>query len=338
MKSKVSLLLFMSFSIMNNDHIQLTKESKPTRQIASVKTVNKRVTKSAKVIKEKKQNKALAINSLEKSISIYKKMAQYPDSSYPVDAKNTEDHLIERFKKDTRQVSYKQGQIKAWSEKNYYTQKDKTINLFIEFQDINEKLTIDANLQTNEGHKKLEYKKITKTTYKASISTKDLNDDEYLNQIKIFNSQNEEILSTVNVFTLGEEYYHFIGAADNDINSRGHLDIELDFDIYEKGTYVMEGTLYYEDEIIAVSELPLELEAGIQKINMEFFGKIFHSKKINGALELRNVSLSFVKKSLASINTELIELNYKTQDYNYTQFSEQSYNNRDILNKLSSFD
>ena len=337
MKSKLFLLIFMSFSLMNNDQVQILKESKNTRKIASVKSSNKNVPKITKIAKAKKEVEAINVNSRQKTISIYKKMAQFPDSSYPVDAQKTEDHLVERFKKDTRQVAFKQGQIKAWSEKNYYTQKDKAINLFIEFKNIEEKLTIDANLKTDKGLKSLNYEQVSQKLFKASISTKDLNDGEYLNQIKIFNNENKEILSTVNIFNLGEDYYDFIGAADNSINSRGHLNIGLDFDIYEQGTYVLEGTLYYDNEIIAVSELPLQLKAGAQKIKMEFFGKIFHSKKINGSLELRNVSLSFVKKSLASINTELIELNYKTADYNYTQFSDISFNNEDILNKVSSF-
>lgn len=303
-----------------------------------LQSTKKKAVKSApsrKIASEvKKEFKYKPVN-LKETIHLYRKLAHFPESSRPIDHKKSSDILESRLELDKKHTLIPGTQISfiSWSDKNRYTTGDEEITLYVKLSKQIDNLKIVSELKGEKINLKLTYKKISNLTYRAIISTSELKEGDYMNVISAKMTEKLDIAS-VNTFSLSREYYKFLGTKSDYISSEGNLIFESNFDIKIKGDYLMEGSLYYRNQIIGAAEMTYSLQTGNQNLILDFYGKIIYDKKVKGELMLKNISLSYVKPTLSIISSQILKSKYKSHPYVYDQFNKESFNNRVILDKV----
>lgn len=255
-------------------------------------------------------------------------MAKYPPNSYPIDHKKTGDILQAKYQTQTEKLWSDESpkyQLQIWSPKYYYDETDKSIVL-------NYSVTTPSRLEIT-----LEKKKINKAIKGSGLIRIPLNDLEFgdhLLKISSFGSQQKEVIHTTRVITYQERMYQYNGITQDKVSNQGDLNFTVDFDIYHKGHYLLEATLYNEnDEIIALSEKTYLLDTGEQQIDLSFYGKILFQQKSEGRYKIKFMTLTKVDENLNLKRSSLIRADYTSKHYLYDQFHDNDFNDEVQLAK-----
>jgi len=334
MKTKFIIFIYLVFSFQDLtqsdfQHILNTKET-TLREPSSIshREAEIKVKKSKRLNKQKKEeasNQKRIANSKKK----YLYFSKYPHTSTPVDSEKAEDHLKQRYINEPEVLSLEDVEIKLWSEKLYYNKSIEKVNVFFQLdQEYDERLIIPS--LEFEG-KKIPLKKMAKkrNLFQVEINEKLLSEGNYRVTLII---DKKEAISTS--FAIREHYFSYKGFKKDEITSTGDLLFTTLFDIYMPGDYLIEGTLYYNNKIIAQGENIVSLNTGLKNIGLSFYGKILYQKEIDGNLVLKNVSLSYINSDLSSKNFGLIESNIKSGNYQFDQFHNRDYNDEVLLSKV----
>lgn len=318
-KARMFYTFFLISFLYSGNISYLEKKAKEVvgREIASSTKLEKRNLESVDTI------------DISRALKSYEYMAQFPENSYPIDHRVTEDTIENKYNQDIQQKFYKNKEtVNVWISKNYF-KVGEDVAIYVQATG-SKKLELSGVLKRSQT--KLSFKR-KGNKYLALVSGKSLQIGDYLSLIDI--KIGEESKTFVNAFMVQDHYYDFKRVSNEKINSTGNLIFTCDFDIIKEGSYVLEGSIYYKDKLIGFSEKIVDLKKGEIDIDLDFYGKIFSDKKIDGKLELRYISLSYVKPSLASANIELIKAKTYTQTYHWDQFNKDAYNNLVLQDKIS---
>jgi hypothetical protein len=264
--------------------------------------------------------------SLYKSKEIYQKMAAYPNTSTPAQT-GASDNIQDKFNNISTDLMLDQSKSYKLSMSKAYYSKDEVIIFYIESpeKEIKSMDKIKAVLKITNQEIKLE--QINNHKYTGTL--KDLEQGNYT--ILIGTQTTRSLLS----FAVRENYYNFQEVSENFITSNGNLKFILKFDILKSENYILEGSLFYKNKLIGFAEKIHTLnKSNNQLVDLEFFGKIISDQEIDGQLELRNITLSPIKKDLRTININLISPKYTTERYSFDQFNSHSFNNRVLVDKI----
>jgi uncharacterized protein DUF4784 len=119
----------------------------------------------------------------------------------------------------------------------------------------------------------------------------------------------------------------------------GSLEVGVEVDVAEAGRFHVEATLYGPDgtRTIAWAQAAAELEPGRHWMTLPFYGLIFHERGIAGAYVLRWVALSTTTQ-MPNAKNRLREANYRTASYDLAGFTDQPFNDADLLDAATRLD
>jgi len=319
----ITLTIFLSINSVSNNEDRFKSESKKARTIASVVTSSN----SSNKVVIKKIDLTDTEKRIEATRATYLEASKYPATSTPVDFTKTEDHLEMRFTDEPKFLKVGRTIVKLWSQKLYYNRAKDMVKIFYSFKQAKTSNT-KLLLKGKNLNKTLISTQVDELTYAATISAKTLDEGDYRVTLEV---NNKADVSTS--FAVRDHHIDFLKIENDSISSTGNLIFTSKLDVHIKGDYIIEGTLYSKGIQLASSEVVMTFDKGEQSFDLSFYGKILHDQKIDGELELRNISISYVKPSLASKNLGLIRANYKTIPYSFDQFHNISFNNRLLLDK-----
>lgn len=109
----------------------------------------------------------------------------------------------------------------------------------------------------------------------------------------------------------------------------GDLVIDAELEVASPGRFHLEATLYSEDgrTAIAWAQHTAELTPGRHWLPLRFHGLILHERRIDGPYLLRFVSLA----QIPGTQVELVENALFTRPYEHTAFSDQPFNDPELL-------
>jgi hypothetical protein len=299
--------------------------SKSKRSIASDSIQVKQVQSSKSFENSNKESRIKITN--EK----YLEASKYPHTSSPVDHRNSSNYLAERFKISNSILEENGTSVNLWLDKKIYNAKRDMVKIHYSVVD-GESLGMELFLIIKEKKYKLKSKKINNNSYLSVVDPKELIEDDYRIILEIDGHSN----LTAN-FGVRKHYFDFMGVTKDSISSTGDLIIKSKVNVLIAGDYLVEGTLYANGEQIALAESIQSLNMEDEYIDLSFYGKIIYDKKIDGELELRNLSISYIRPSLATRSLGLIKTKYKTAFYKFDQFHHESFNNKLLLAKIRDF-
>jgi uncharacterized protein DUF4784 len=116
----------------------------------------------------------------------------------------------------------------------------------------------------------------------------------------------------------------------------GSLVIEAELDVRNPGRFHLEGTLYDAAAAnpLAWSQDAAELSPGRQWLRLSFFGRILHERGIDGPYLLRFLALS-TATAMPNAKNRLVENAFVTGHYTAAQFSDEPFNDPDLLEAAS---
>ena len=293
---------------------------------------------SSKTRKEEKSLNRRQVTQKRKTKKVYKKMVDYPHYSTPLDSKKASDFIEDRFKKETRTISSPEDprlSIVSWCSRNYYTKEDEII---VKARLLNAGKVVRGNVRGKlKSGKKLDFKRSSEGSYQATISAENLDFGGHM--VKVSATFAGQELKTINQFKLMRQYYTFKGVKGGTLDSQGNLTFDVQFDVEEKGAYLLEGTLYKKDKIIAIAENTVRLGEGEQRVPLKFHGHLFYKRRLDGPFKLKNLQFSYVNENLETHgNAKLIKPQFLSKKYAWDQFNNQPYFNETIGQKLEEMD
>jgi len=111
----------------------------------------------------------------------------------------------------------------------------------------------------------------------------------------------------------------------------GNLQIGVEVRVSETGRFHVQGTLYSQDgRPLGWAQNAAQLEPGVHTIPLTFFGRILRFKAAGGPYVLRFVALSTTTR-MPNAKNRLIENAHVTRPYRADQFSEQPFNDPNLL-------
>ena len=247
-------------------------------------------------------------------------------------------------------------QLKGWKDKEHYIIAEDEVTLYLEVYDKGQKISaasVEADIYNAQKElvTKVSYQNVGDNTYAAIfnlgsgltenaagkyyVAVKAEIGEEGVVAKKGSGSTNK-MAHLFDTFSYQFRKAKFRNRITDELTSDKNLLFKARFNVYEEGQYIIQGTLYDKDnKLVALSEKPLELSVGTHWVPLEFYGYLFHDQKLNGPYYLKNIALNFVKKNLASVNHELNQPNYKTQEYQWEQFNSVPYNNSVMQYKVN---
>ncbi len=132
-----------------------------------------------------------------------------------------------------------------------------------------------------------------------------------------------------------EHYFDFIRSQDQGLNAEGDLFFSNIFHFYEKGNYLIEGTVYLDDKPYAQSSTLLKAVSGEVMATLEYHGLLFYRNKIEGRLSLKGVQVTKIDGSLNASADQYLELNQLAPRYQWEQFNSRPYFNEVVHNKIN---
>ncbi len=284
-----------------------------------------------------------------RTIGVYSKMAQYPLTSTPLDPKTKSDPLTKKYDNSNAgqgTVTTADGlTVRKWKDKMHFIASEEKVELFLEVKDRGEKAeaVIDAVVYDPNNNEvgKLAYNFDQVTgAYKAVFAPniRDLVFGKYLVRIKAGRKNSragEGSAYLIESFSLQDRKSRFTKNVNVDLTKHGDLLVKANYEIYEEGDYILEGTLYnLMGEPVAWAEKPITLATGTKWIPLEFHGYIFYKNQYSGPFVLRHLSLNYVKKNLSIINAGLSFPYYKTPKWHWKQFNKNPYDNVIMKEKI----
>ncbi len=146
----------------------------------------------------------------------------------------------------------------------------------------------------------------------------------------------------------------------NEYLKDGSLYIEVEVNVRQAGHYIIEANLFhkYSEEPMHWVYFNGELPRGVQRVPLQFFGRIFHEKNREGVFVLKhlrgyrnNINFSLSQLEQVAINPSLADTtrdpdrssiagpkrDYETQFYTLDQFSDEFFNSADKEAALADF-
>ena len=279
----------------------------------------------------------LLMTNREKTIEIYREMMNYPDYSSPIDYRKSIDHIESKFSPDVKQTLGENDPsvvMVSWSEKNYYSIKDKVIRFYALFSKNGKSINaqkIRANL--NNGLE-VPFRPQTPGEYVGELSISQIKTGQYMMQIDA--DVLGETLTSISGFKVEDQYFEYKKMEKSFLDSNGNLVFKHKVNILKAGTYLLEGMLYdNQGKIIAGAHNAVDLTEGVHFLNLNFYGYIFYKKKISGPFNLKNIQLAYVDDNLATHGEQRVILNALTDKYEWDQFNSEPFNNSVIDSKLN---
>src|SRR3989339_115397 len=119
----------------------------------------------------------------------------------------------------------------------------------------------------------------------------------------------------------------------------GDLEFEAKYQIYQKGDYIFQATLYdMNGHPVAFVENPLSLEAGRFMLPITFHGILFYDGRLNGPFILKHLALKYVRPNLSTVNAGIDYPNHQTQEYNWEDFNAMPCDDKAMMSKLNSIE
>lgn len=205
-----------------------------------------------------------------------------------------------------------------------------------------EESKIDSNVygelynDSNKLVKKITFKKDEDGNYNALVinGVKDkLKEGTYT--LKGTAQLDDEKLHFVIFYSLNMSYASFNKNISDNLDNEGNLVFDLEFDIFQSGTYKIEAYIETQSSDIATYfEKIIDLNEGINNINIDIYGYLFYSKKISGPIKLKSVALSKINSYSKPMYTQAINANYTTKNYEWSEFNKNPYDNKLIKEKI----
>src|SRR5579862_4621683 len=119
----------------------------------------------------------------------------------------------------------------------------------------------------------------------------------------------------------------------------GSLEIGVEVEVAEAGRFHVEATLYGPDatRTVAWAQTAAELEPGRHWMTLPFYGLILHEHGTAGPYVLRWVALSTTTE-MPNAKNRLREANYRTAPYDLAAFTDQPFNDANLLDAATRLD
>ena len=119
----------------------------------------------------------------------------------------------------------------------------------------------------------------------------------------------------------------------------GSLEVGVEVEVAEAGRFHVEATLYGPDgtRTIAWAQAAGELAPGRHWMTLPFYGVILHERGIVGPYVLRWVALSTTTQ-MPNAKNRLREANYRTAPYDLAAFTDEPFNDADLLDAATRLD
>jgi len=333
-----STLFFHKEKKISTKTIVARQEEKILSKTPSLKSPSSAITSTTRTpaFVETKTNQLLMTNR-EKTKEIYHEMMNYPDYSAPIDDKKSIDHIESKFSPDVKQTLGENDPsvvMVSWSEKNYYSIKDKVIRFYALFSKSGKSINaqnIKANL--NNGLE-VPFRPQALGEYVGELGISQIKTGQYMMQIDA--NVLGETLTSISGFKVEDQYFEYKKMEKSFLDSTGNLIFKHQVNILKAGTYLLEGMLYdSQGKIIAGAHNAVDLTQGVHSINLNFYGYIFYKKKMSGPFNLKNIQLAYVDENLATYGEQRVILNALTDKYEWDQFNSEPFNNPVIESKLN---
>jgi hypothetical protein len=117
-----------------------------------------------------------------------------------------------------------------------------------------------------------------------------------------------------------------------DAHDGGDLAIDAELDVNDTGRFHLEATLYSQDGQVPIAwaQQAAELSSGRQWLQLRFHGLVMNERQIDGPYLLRFVALSTTTQ-MPNAKNRLVENAYVTGRYRAADFSDQPFNDPDLI-------
>ncbi len=217
----------------------------------------------------------------------------------------------------------------------YLTQKDTLtiqVNTFYKGVPANASVILKNNQDLSLGD--IELNSIGKGMYDTQI--KNLKAGKYYFSI-VARSKNEEAFISYS-FQVSPHYFDFISSIDSGLDAEGNLFFTERINFLERGTYNIEGVIYFENHPYAQTSTIIKDSEGIQDIELSFHGFLFHRNQVSGSFVLKSLQITKVGTDLSSSGDTLINLIHQSPHFSKDEFNSRAYENDVIINKINTLE
>ena len=112
-----------------------------------------------------------------------------------------------------------------------------------------------------------------------------------------------------------------------------HLFVDAEFQVRTAGTFHVQGTLYAPGgEALGWAQNRVKLDAGLKRVSLRFYGKIFCDAKQNGPYTLRNFAYANVAEMPGPRSSNYVNL-FRTGPHPYSLFTCEPFNDPSFLER-----
>ena len=274
--------------------------------------------------------------AVEKSIAVYRKVMDYPSSTQPLDSFFTKDPLEQKTliqQKSVLGLDSQTNELAAQIPKSYYTLEEEIIPLSIQTTTENSLVNTPLTLIID-NNKQLNISPLQTGIYQADLPLAEMSEGSHTLTI-IAKFKNEEVINNL-YFQVNKSLVEFVKTDNADIDPEGNLFFSNYFKFIEAGTYLIEGTLYTDDnQLIGKAHTISKVQPGVQTVYLSFYGYLLFQKRVSGNFILRNIQINQVDERLVTRGNYVKQINQRTPYLTWEQFNSKPYNNELIHEKLS---
>ncbi len=286
-------------------------------------------------------------NILSNALAIYQNQSGLAPGNSSASGTSKNDPIARQYTPVPDVTEENDYSVAVWTNQNYFLIQENPVELFLEVSSKDVKVPIISAEATIYNSKHVAYKTIKyvatseKTySYKATLpvsesATEDIQGNYYA-KITITTKDNQ----TIHKFDSFSLQYRKASFVKNHISSRlsrnKDLSFRVKYKVYQSGQYIVMGTLYNSDnQLVAIKESPVKLSRGSRWVDFDFHGFKFYNEKRSGPFKLKNITLSYVKPNLSTVNEEYITVNHITSDYKWDEFNPIPYTDAYAKEKAS---
>lgn len=277
--------------------------------------------------------------NVQKSIDVYKRMLLYPASTQPLDSRLTVDPIEQKLlpqQKSVLGLRSHTNELLAQITKSYFTLEEKSVPIHIETTTKNSYVNTLLTLVLD-NKKSLNISPLQTGIYQFDLPLEGMSEGSHTITV-IAKFQDEEVTNLLH-FQLNKSLVEFVKANSADIDPEGNLVFSNYFNFLEAGTYLIEGTLYTdENQLIGKSQSILKVDQGIHPVELNFYGYLLFQRKESGNFFLKNIQINQVDERLVTRGNYAKQINQRTPHLTWEQFNSKPYNNDLIQEKLSLLD
>ncbi len=276
------------------------------------------------------------LSNRKRTKEVYQRMLTLPSSTQPLDPRSTVDPLEQKFKAQEKSVlgSHHQGnELVARIPKSYFSKEDIYVPFHI--KTLTESAPVNTTLQiliNNQETKELN--PIQTGIYQYHLPLATMKEGSHMITI-IAKFKNEEVINQLH-FRLDSNLVRQIKSNFADVDAQGNLVFSNDYEFFEAGPYLLEGTLYTENDVlIGKAQTIFTVTPGIRTVNLEFYGYLIHQRKESGHFNLKNIQINQVDENLVTRGNYVKKINQVTPYLKWQQLNSRPFENDLIQEKLS---